>query len=173
MVLFETVESVIEALWDIALCIYILQAAFAYFLLSFGSTVALSCLLPDKLLDSSKSLPLSAIFFCVYAICAILIGRYIEVPRTASFRAVVGGVALCFMLPAQLLTATFFREEAPACWLRANLTSGILFTIHMLGFALLPALLVVVDRKPRDGDRMSPSRMSEKNSAEATGPEVG
>jgi hypothetical protein len=149
MILFETSTSVFELMWDIALALFIIRISFFYFLLSFftGSLITffrISRLQPINHLTQPQSeiicLPLFLIFNTLWA--RLIIVSY-EVPRVGGFRLAIGGLALGFMLVAELLGGVWMYEKGWAEWiwetdpLAASLGASVLAL-----FALMPFLLM-------------------------------
>lgn len=95
MIPFETTDSIIEILWDLALAVFVLRLGLVYFLLNALSTAALVLLphynmLPTPQLPQTTA-PLSlALFSALWT--RLLVVRY-EVPRVALFRLGIGAVA--------------------------------------------------------------------------------
>jgi hypothetical protein len=152
MILFETSTSVFELLWDIALALFIIRLAFFYFLLSFISGCAIayfriSQLQWIQLLTQPQSelltLPVWLLFMTLWARWIIV--NY-EVPRVGGFRLAIGGVALVFMLVAELLGGVLMYEEGWTEWVwETDPAAAGLGAVVLLLFGLLPLFLMAIE----------------------------
>lgn len=149
LVLFETTESIIEVLWDIALALFIVRLSFVYFFLAFSTGTLLSYiiytrLLPVHLLTTPQSeLALVPVMLVLTVAMARFIIVYYEIPRVSAFRLATGGVALFFMIVAELLLGGILYEEGHAAWiLETDLQAGLAFGGLLVAFALMPTLMM-------------------------------
>jgi hypothetical protein len=117
MNLFETTESVIDILWDVALAFFIARLACIYFFLNFISALALSALVfsaqtPVTHLVTWQNPEVLLPFLLGSAAlwARVLIVRY-DVPRSAPFRLGIGAVALGLMVFVEGLVAWVGYEE--------------------------------------------------------------
>lgn len=95
MIPFETTDSIIEILWDLALAVFVLRLGLVYLLLNALSTTTLLLLshhdiLPTPQLPQSTTLLYLALASALWT--RLLVVRY-EVPRVALFRLGIGAVA--------------------------------------------------------------------------------
>ncbi len=151
-ILFETTEAVIEVLWDIALALFIVRLAFAYFLLTFLSNMALSYLayaqlLPISHLTTPQSEFVLIPFSLALSVCwARFIIVHYEIPRVSSFRLAIGGLALAFMVVAELLTAVVLYREGHGAWIfETDLPAGLAFGALLGAFTLLPIIMMAFE----------------------------
>ncbi|EQB53459.1 hypothetical protein CGLO_06813 [Colletotrichum gloeosporioides Cg-14] len=161
--LFETTDSVIEILWDVALAFFVVRIAWTYFLLTFSTSALLSwviCKYPELLLPASKQhlttseaelmlIPLQAIVGVVWA-------RYVvvayEIPRVAWFRLAIGGLAAFLLFAAEALLGLVLYEEGYGDWIRETDGTAWLASAGLLGaFALMPTALMGFEGKAADG----------------------
>lgn len=117
MILFETTESVIEILWDVALAFFVVRLAAIYFLLNFASALLLSWLAfagytPVTHLVALSSSEALVPFLLASAVlwARVLIVRY-EIPRAGWFRLAIGAVALGLMVLAEAFVGWVVYEE--------------------------------------------------------------
>jgi hypothetical protein len=154
MILFETSTSVFELLWDIALALFIIRIAFFYFLLSFLTGCVITYfqfieLQPIYLLTQSQSelvtLPIWLLFITLWA--RLMIVNY-EIPRVGGFRLAIGGLALVFMVLAELMGGVFMYEKGytPWIWETDYRTAGANVLVMLL-FGLMPLLLMQFEKK--------------------------
>lgn len=96
MIPFETTDSIIEILWDLALAVFVLRLGLVYFLLNALSTAALFLLSPSStptpLLPEKPTATLLLLALAAALWTRLLVVRY-EVPRVALFRLGIGAVA--------------------------------------------------------------------------------
>jgi hypothetical protein len=151
---FETTESVIEILWDIALAFFIVRLAIVYFALAFSAGVLFSYLTYARLLPLShatatqSTLLMIPLQLLVTLLCARFIIVYYEIPRVGGFRLAIGGLAMVFMLCAELLVALFLREEGYAKGIdEMDLKQIMLYAGSLLVYALMPTVLMTFERK--------------------------
>jgi len=117
MILFETTESVIEVLWDVALAFFVARLALAYFLLNFVSALALSYLALSGQTPVAHLVTLQApgVLLPFLLASAVLWARVIivrwEIPRSGAFRLGIGAVALGLMVAAEAVVACVVYEE--------------------------------------------------------------
>lgn len=159
LVLFETSESVIEFLWDIALAFFIVRIALAYFLLTFASGALLTYAFADRILPtallsltmSQSELLVLGLHVIIMAFWARLIIVYFEVPRVKSFRLAIGGVASVFMLLAEALIALLVYDHGHSSWVYAMEPSvKAAWVCSLVMFASLPAMMMVMEKPPTD-----------------------
>ncbi|KAK1754867.1 hypothetical protein QBC47DRAFT_402222 [Echria macrotheca] len=117
MILFETTESVVEILYDVALAIFILRLALIYFLLNFASALLLSYLSLANYTPITHLITLSSSGILIPFLLAsatlwarVLIVRY-EIPRAGWFRLGIGAVALVLMVLAEGVVGVVLYEE--------------------------------------------------------------
>ncbi|KAB5580509.1 hypothetical protein GE09DRAFT_439748 [Coniochaeta sp. 2T2.1] len=158
-VLFETTESVIEILWDIALAFFIIRLAFIYFALNFASGAALAYVAYNypSLLPKTHNFvtPQSEVVLAPFLLLSsvfwahVVVSRY-EVPRITGFRLATGGVALLFMLLAEGIVGLGLWEGGYGSWMseKIGLSYGLGFGGLLAAFALMPTLLMVFESKP-------------------------
>ncbi|KAK3329588.1 hypothetical protein B0H66DRAFT_597164 [Apodospora peruviana] len=147
MILFETTESVIEILWDIALAFFLVRLAFVYFLLNLVSALALSYYYYYPLASQSagEQLPLLPLLLLVAnsAVWARFVIVYYEVPRVTGFRIAAGVTSLVFMVLAEMVAGLVMYEEGYYTgrqqWMMADyLKGGAEFGAVMAAYALMP-----------------------------------
>jgi hypothetical protein len=162
LVLFETTESVIEVLWDIALAFFVIRIGLVYFLLAFSTGTLVSYLvctelLPIRHLTTPQSeLAIVPIMLLLAAMWARFIIAYYEIPRVRSFRLAIGGLAAFFMVFAELLTAFIMYEEGIGDWiLDTDVKAGLAFGGLLLAYGLMPAILMVWEKRPEEMYEMS------------------
>ncbi|KAE9373302.1 hypothetical protein N431DRAFT_438603 [Stipitochalara longipes BDJ] len=149
MILFETSTSVFELLWDIALALFIIRLSFFYFALSFATGLLITYfriarLQPLNHLTQPQSelvtLPLFLLFNTLWA--RFIVVNY-EVPRVGGFRLAIGGLALAFMLMAELTGGVYMYEKGWTEWIwETDLVAGSLGASVLLLFGLMPFLLM-------------------------------
>lgn len=147
-VLFETTESVIEILWDIALAFFIVRLAFIYFLLTFTSGAAITYLAYSypQLLPFTKLEVLPApCLLLSSAFCAYVVVSHYEIPRATGFRLATGAVALLFMLGAEALVGLGMWEEGYGTWVGDRVGLG--FGGLLVAYALMPTVLMAFETK--------------------------
>ncbi|KAJ4421018.1 hypothetical protein N0V85_000363 [Neurospora sp. IMI 360204] len=172
---FETTDSIIEVLWDIALAFFVIRISFYYFLLTFLSSLLLGYLAYAELLPittfahflstsasdplNNRILPLTILLTITSAIWAHLILRHYEVPRVAHFRLAICSMALAFMVSAEMVVAFVLYEEGYGGWVWEEMKSvaGVAWGGWMVMYAVMPVLLMGVER-----------RMEEKREARGT-----
>lgn len=163
--LFETTDSIIEVLWDIALAFFVIRISFYYFLLTFLSSILLSYLAYAELLpittfahflSTSTSDPLNnhillltILLTITSATWAHLILRHYEVPRVAHFRLAICSMALAFMVSAEMVVAFALYEEGFGGWVWEEMKSvaGVAWGGWMVMYAVMPVLLMGVERR--------------------------
>lgn len=155
LVLFETSESVIELLWDIALAFFILRIALAYFALVFASSILLSYALSDHLVPTTLLSPTlahsellalgsQALLMAFWARFAVV---YFEVPRVLGFRLAIGFVAAAFLFAAEALVAFCASEQGLGGWMSGMEPAARLTWLGLLAaFALLPSLMMAAEK---------------------------
>jgi len=159
LVLFETSESVIELLWDIALAFFILRIAFIYFLLTFTSGALLTYFFADRFLPATLFyismeqsellvLGLHLLLMTVWARFCIV---YFEVPRVKGFRLAIGLVAGVFMFLAETLLGFVLYKYGHGGWiLESEPEARWAWATSLAVFSLLPVMMTAVERVPTD-----------------------
>jgi hypothetical protein len=155
LVLFETTESTLEILWDIAVAFFIVRLAFIYFALTFVSGAALvylayNCphLLPSTthLVTPQPEVVLAPFLLLSSALWAyVVVSRY-EIPRATGFRLAMGGMALLYMVVADAVVGLGLWEEGYGKWMGERVwwkCCGLL-----AAFALMPTVLMAFEAKP-------------------------
>lgn len=144
LVLFETTDSVIEVLWDIALAMFILRLAFIYFLLSFVSGTAMVYLAYTAYPQSGVALaPFLLLSFALWSY--VVVSRY-EIPRVTGFRLATGAVALLYMVAADGAVGLGLWEQGYGEW--AGQRVGLGFCGLLAAFALMPTVLMAFEARP-------------------------
>jgi hypothetical protein len=137
LLLFETTESIIEVLWDIALAFFIVRLAFIYFLLTLVSGAAITFLpLPSSLLTPSLLL-LSAIS------ASFLVSHY-EIPPVTGFRLAIGCIAGLFMTLAEGVLGLGMGKAALG--LGEDTGYGTMMTCLAV-FSSMPNLLMLLEKR--------------------------
>ncbi|KAK1768366.1 hypothetical protein QBC33DRAFT_513979 [Phialemonium atrogriseum] len=156
-VLFETTDSVIDILWNIALASFIIRLALIYTLLTLASGLALSRLaalaLANQTHTSAPPLPVRAAMLVAATACArLLVARY-EVPRAAGLRLAAGAAALALMAVTRLVARLALYEVGGGeDWFARGGTGPALASGGMLvGYALMPVLVMVFERRGEGG----------------------
>lgn len=163
--LFETTDSVVEILWDIALAFFIVRIALSYFLLTFTTGALLSwvvCTYQRQLLPfSPQHHPFTTpqaelVLVPLQAIVGVIWARYIvvayEIPRVAWFRLAIGGLAASFMVGAGALLGFVLYEEGYGDWIGETDGRAWLAFVGLLGaFALMPTALMGFEKKAARG----------------------
>lgn len=180
--LFETTESVIQVLWDVALAFFIVRLAFIYFLLNFVSGLYVSYLLafmqqlatvpPLPPLQQSEHyfsfwILLKPFFmFLLSALWARYLVTAYEVPRASSFRLAIGGIASLFMVLAEMLllllvgggggsgsySSTQWWWIVPLLETETDPKAGLAFVIILLAYAFMPTAIMVFESRNMDMD---------------------
>ncbi|KAK3956311.1 hypothetical protein QBC32DRAFT_251158 [Pseudoneurospora amorphoporcata] len=165
--LFETTDSIIEVLWDIALAFFVIRISFYYFLLTFLSSLILSYLAYAELLPittpahflsfSPASEPVNNHILLTWtilltitsAIWAHLVLRHYEVPRVAQFRLAICSMALAFMVSAEMVVAFALYEEGYGGWVWEEMKSvaGVAWGGWMVMYSAMPVLLMGLERR--------------------------
>ena len=158
-VLFETSESVIEILWDVALAFFIVRLAFIYFLLNFATGAGLTYVAYNypSLLPKTHSLvtPQSEVVLAPFLLLSsvfwahFVVSRY-EVPRITGFRLATGGAALVFMLLAEGVVGLGLWEGGYGRWMseKIGMRFGLGFGALLAAFALMPTFLMAFEPRP-------------------------
>ncbi|KAJ9157402.1 hypothetical protein NKR23_g61 [Pleurostoma richardsiae] len=182
--LFETTESVIEVLWDIALAIFITRLAFIYFLVTSASVGLLAFLASKDYLPylseltatpHSSLLALSAATVLLSVVWARFVVTYFEVPRVLSFRLAIGGVALFFAAAAASLAGCVIYGKGQGAWASAEAggPAGAAWGATGVAFAVMPVLSMLTEaRQPAAGGYQSTSHGHENKSIVAAVPTV-
>ncbi|KAJ2905114.1 hypothetical protein MKZ38_006360 [Zalerion maritima] len=148
-VLFETTESVIEVLWDIALAFFITRLAFIYFLSFFLSGALLSYLIASQVLSvrhltTPQSELLLVPLLVILAACwsRFLISHY-EIPRVAAFRASIGLLATFMVVGAEFVTGCVLYEEGYGDWIfETDMNAGLAHGGILLMYAAMPLVMM-------------------------------
>jgi hypothetical protein len=153
-VLFETTESVIEVLWDIALAFFIVRIALVYFLLNFGSGILLSYLAYTQLTPVTHlTTPQSELVLIPFLLLSsALWARFIiasyEIPRAGGFRLATGVVALLMMLAAEALIGFVMVEEGRAEWIyEIDYKAGVAFGLLLLAYTFMPLIQMFFEER--------------------------
>ncbi|OIW35292.1 hypothetical protein CONLIGDRAFT_676216 [Coniochaeta ligniaria NRRL 30616] len=153
-VLFETTESIIEILWDIALAFFIVRLAFIYFALAFTSGAAITYVAYNypQLTPTTHKLvtPQSEVVLAPFLLLSSVFWAYVvvtrcEIPRVAGFRLATGGVALLFMVMAEAAVGLGLWEEGYGNWMGERVGLG--FCALLAAFALMPTVLMAFEAK--------------------------
>lgn len=172
--LFETTDSIIEVLWDIALAFFVIRISFYYFLLTFLSSLLLSYLAYAELLPittfqhfvsslsdiDNRILLVAGLLTLTSAVWAHLVIRHYEVPRVAHFRLAICSMALGFMVSAEMVVVFVLYEEGYRGWVWEEMKSvaGAAWGGWIVMYAMMPVLLMRLE-----------SRMEERREARALG----
>lgn len=161
-ILFETTDSVIEVLWDIALAFFVVRTALLYAALTFGSTLAIALLfapqLPQLFLPSSTTTTPGLLLLTSSALWARYIISRFEIPRVLGLRLAVGVVATLVVVLVEAVVGLVLYEADAGGWARevvrmvegAGSWKGGVGVLA--GFAVMPAAQMVVERV-REGER--------------------
>ncbi|KAK4447642.1 hypothetical protein QBC34DRAFT_126375 [Podospora aff. communis PSN243] len=154
MILFETTESVVEILWDVALAFFISRLALIYFLLNFVSALALSYLVfsaqtPVTHLVTWQNPEMLLPFLLGSAAlwARLLIVRY-EIPRSGPFRLGIGAVALALMVFVEAVVAWVGYEEG--WWVGGKGSGCRIWSVAgpwLAWYALLPFGMMFLERR--------------------------
>ncbi|TPX16744.1 uncharacterized protein E0L32_003685 [Thyridium curvatum] len=143
MVLFETTESVIEVLWDVALAFFVTRLALVYFAVVFVPTCLISYLATcndGSLLHRANIAGVVAAQLLVTALAARGVVVHFQLPHLKSLRLAIGGVALGFMLGARALVAA----AGWSLFVGGGRSTALLLAV----FAAMPALMMALERNP-------------------------
>ena len=156
-VLFETTDSVIEVLWDVALAFFVVRIAFVYFALTCVSGLAASYLFYQRLLPVSHLttpqtelalLPLMLVLTTLWS--RFIIVSY-EIPKVTSFRIFIGTTALAFMVLAEFITGLVLYEGGHGDWiLKTDVPAGLASVGVLIAFGLMPRIMMSFEGKPDD-----------------------
>jgi hypothetical protein len=162
LVLFETTESVIEILWDIALAFFIVRLSLIYFFLAFSTGTLASYVLYTRLLPINHlttpqtEVAVVPFLFALTIVWARLIVWHYEIPRVRGFRLAIGGLAALFMVFAEMVVALVAYEEGIGDWIwETDLRAGIAFALLLTAFALMPTMLMALERRPEELEQLS------------------
>lgn len=154
MILFETTESVIEILWDVALAIFVARIAAVYFLLNFLSALALSYLVlsartPVAHLVTLQNPEVLVPFLLGSSIlwARVLIVKW-EIPRSGWFRLGVGIFALGLMLGVEAVIGFIGYEEG--WWTTLEWENWKVWTVltgWLTWYALMPWALMWIETR--------------------------
>ncbi|KAL2132527.1 hypothetical protein VTI74DRAFT_3717 [Chaetomium olivicolor] len=156
--LFETPDSVIDLLWDVALAFFVVRLALIYSLLTFACTSSLLFLLhrlPAPLSTAASDhhthhLPL--ITLSSAALCAYVCIKHYEVPRVPAFRLAVGVAAAVLAMLAEGVVGLVWYEVLGGKGMGEMLMGGWMTWMGVMGlFAAMPVLLLGFERKCEDG----------------------
>ncbi|EGZ77432.1 hypothetical protein NEUTE2DRAFT_142831 [Neurospora tetrasperma FGSC 2509] len=162
--LFETTDSIIEVLWDIALAVFVIRVSFYYFLLTFLTSLLLGYIAYAELIPmttfahslsssdpdhSNRILCLTILLTITSAIWAHLVLRHYEVPRVAYFRLAICSMALAFMVSAEMVVAFVLYEEGYGGWMWEEMKSvaGVAWGGWMVMYAVMPVLLMRAEKR--------------------------
>ncbi|KAL2023239.1 hypothetical protein VTK56DRAFT_3362 [Thermocarpiscus australiensis] len=171
LIFFETTDSVIEILWDIALAVFVIRLALVYAALTYGSALAGLLLLPGLLPHPPPPPPAAAAAAAaaettllpplLLLASSALWARYAivrhEVPRVLSLRLAVGVTAAVCVLATEALAGLVLYETGwtgVAGWARMGWGTWMGVTG---AFALMPAVLMgfesggISEGAPEDG----------------------
>jgi hypothetical protein len=141
LVLFETTESIIEVLWDIALAFFIVRLAFIYFLLTLASGAAITYI--SQLLPLPASL-LTPFLLLLSAISANFLVSHYDIPPVSGFRLAIGCVAGMYMMLAECVLGLGLGKAA------LGLGQGTGYGTMMAclaGFSSMPLLLMLIEKR--------------------------
>ncbi|KAK3393621.1 hypothetical protein B0H63DRAFT_458645 [Podospora didyma] len=177
-VLFETTESVIELLWDVALAFFIVRLGFIYFALNFASGLLLSTLayyFPEQLTPLLAYAHLTMIPTTMTALSEfVLVGfvlagfatlwaRFLvvhyEIPRVAGFRLAIGATALVLASFAESIAALVLVEQGKGAWLWSkiiDLKTDAAFGGLLAVFTLMPWLQMGFEQGRSEGEVFRP-----------------
>ncbi|KAK0655709.1 hypothetical protein B0T16DRAFT_384533 [Cercophora newfieldiana] len=154
MILFETTESVVEILWDVALAFFVARLAVVYFLLNFLSALALSYLVLSAKTPVAHLVTLQnpEVLLPFLLGSAILWARILvvkcEIPRSGAFRLGVGGVALGLMVAVEAVVAWIGYEEG--WWVEAAWKEAKVWAVlggWLAWYTLIPFVLMFFERR--------------------------
>ncbi|KAK0734376.1 hypothetical protein B0T26DRAFT_688260 [Lasiosphaeria miniovina] len=160
LVLFETTESVIEVLWDIALAVFIVRIGFVYFAANFATGVALAWLASSStttatyLTQLTSTLPVWLLLATasVAAWTRLLVVRY-EIPRAPGFRLAIGVAGLLFMAGADALVALVLLGQGTLAATLADARADAAAGLALALFALMPLVQMPLERA--EGEELS------------------
>ncbi|KAK3382904.1 hypothetical protein B0T24DRAFT_602949 [Lasiosphaeria ovina] len=162
LVLFETTESVIEVLWDIALAFFIVRIGFIYFAANFATGVALAWLASSStttttttyLTQLTSTLPVWLLLATasVTAWTRLLVVRY-EIPRALGFRLAIGMAGLLFMAGADALVALVLYGQGTLAATLADARADAAAGLALALFALMPLVQMPFERA--EGEELS------------------
>ncbi|KAK0618252.1 hypothetical protein B0T17DRAFT_330894 [Bombardia bombarda] len=160
--LFESTDSVIEVLWDVALAFFIVRLAFIYYVFNLVLSVALTYIIYTARTLSTDSVSLEQVVSGVFpylllnaALWARYLTVYYDVPRLLGFRLATGLTALCFMLATEAVAALVVYEEGYGGWLwgeGAGARTGGAAVAWLAAYALMPTVMMVVEKKEGGGE---------------------
>jgi len=161
MIIFETTESVIEILWDVALAFFASRIALIYFTLNFTSGLIIHYLLHHHLLlaphSSMMMIITSLLMLAIPPLYSRMIIQRYEIPRVGVFRLAIGAVALVLMVLAEGFVSWVGQEEG--WWnLRSSLSIGNASSgvrmMMLLGwlawYALMPFGMMFLERREEE-----------------------
>jgi hypothetical protein len=154
LILFETTESVIEILWDIALAVFIIRISLVYFLLAFTTGTLASYLLCTRLLPVNhlttpqSELAVAPVMLILAAVWARAVIVYFEIPRVRGFRLAIGGLAAALLALSEAAVALVLYEEGVGGWiLETDRKAGAVFGALLLAYGLMPTMLMALERR--------------------------
>ncbi|KAK3498333.1 hypothetical protein B0T13DRAFT_469020 [Neurospora crassa] len=162
--LFETTDSIIEVLWDIALAVFVIRVSFYYFLLTFLTSLLLGYIAYAELIPittfahflsssgpdhNNRILCLTILSTITSAVWAHLVLRHYEVPRVAYFRLAICSMALAFMVSAEMVVAFVLYEEGCGGWIWEEMKSvaGVAWGGWTVMYAVMPVLLMRAEKR--------------------------
>ncbi len=159
MILFETSTSVFELLWDIALALFVIRLSFIYFSLAFATGCFITYLRMTTLshvhhLTQPQSELMTLAFFVPF-IClwARWITVYYEIPKVAGFRLAIGGLAMVFMVAAELVGGLVMYQTGWREWVwETDPVAGGAGIAVLLLFGLMPWLMMAVEKGGNEGN---------------------
>jgi hypothetical protein len=160
LVLFETTESVIEVLWDIALAFFIVRLSLVYFILAFSSSLLVSYIwittgtwlsilatgTEDSLTTLRSELALMLLLLLTCAACARFTIWYYEIPKVTAFRLAIGGLAGGYMAVAILIVGAVLYEKDMTEWILESAGWARGGFVALLGaYVLMPVALMALE----------------------------
>jgi hypothetical protein len=150
-VLFETTESVIEVLWDIALAFFLVRLGFIYFLMNFVSGIFISWLVSTQITPRTNLTTTQAELLLVpcmlwnMGISARHLIRNNEIPRVRGFRLAIGVVGLACMVLADSLLALVLYEGGRGDWImNTDFKAGSTFAGLLALYTFMPWVQMIL-----------------------------
>jgi len=154
MILFETTTSVFELIWDIAIALFIIRIAFFYFGLSFltGCIIGYFRVFNVSPLDQFTHRQAALVTLPIWLVAMLIWARFLiviyEIPRVGAFRLAIGGLALIFMLNAELVAGVLMYEEGWTAWIwETDPVVNLAGSVGFLLFGLMPLLLMGLEEE--------------------------
>jgi hypothetical protein len=124
-----------------------LQAAAVYFALVFGAGFVLGTirvlLLVPRLGERTAELMEMPLMVLVSTLAAAFVVRRFALPRRRAARALVGGIALVFLLGAELMLAVGLQDRSLAQYIASrDPVSGTAYLMALLLYAAMPCILM-------------------------------